>query len=178
MTRQQLLEAIQAKRSTAVWALHALRQMEQPTTFSGENPRDELVAFLEAARGIFLTIQTFATPLLPNRGFMAWAETWENNLETIDRALWDLITDQRDAQTHGPGPDLIGIDIPLNTPAIQEFSNIALLGIPPEDRPRSSKSGIRFAAHPTRLASDVCEGYLKLTERFEADFRQAHAAIL
>jgi hypothetical protein len=181
VTAAQLPEAISAKIAAATLALHELLESEKPMWTDIQDPRRRLNSCVGAARGVFLSIQTFAYESLPGKKqeFWAWVNPWEGSLSGDQRQLWDLMTDHRDAQEHGAGPDLIAVEIPLDhDPNVTVFTGGPLF---PTMRPHggsASKGGWRFAAYPDRPASKVCEDYIALMRRFEADFRRDHAALL
>lgn len=177
---QQLPGAVGAKIGLAGVAVNELRQMERPVFTGGFlGQHEKLTAFLEAARGVFLTIETFAKSRLQGDGFMTWVHTWEDCLLPGQLELWNLMTDQRDAHTHGAGPDLVDISIPLEGDYGQQHQSSAiLLGLRGSLSSKASKSGVRFAAHADRPASDVCADYLLLVQQFHDDFKRDHAWLL
>ena len=84
--------------------------------------------------------------------------------------------DQRDADEHGHGADLVSVAIPI---ALEWMpTNTVLLGLGIGDQPTASKGGVRFSAYPDKPASEVCAAYLQLCRRFVDDFLRDHAALI
>src|ERR1700722_8573989 len=159
VSAQQLPGAVQGKIADANMALIELRRLDSPWTQDvSKDYRAALQACMEPARGVVLTIQTFGEEALGRRAFWDWVEQWERSLSPAELAIWELITEARDWQTHGAGPELIEVPIRLD--------------------PSTSRSVARFKAQANRPASDACNEYVELVRRFAADFQRNHAALL
>jgi hypothetical protein len=165
-------QAIHAKVDDATWRLLEIRESERPILTPNIVPAHMIGHFLAAARGVYQTAQTFAEGQgLP---FDAWYRRWLQALSNAERGLWRSLTEERDAQIHGEGPALVMVEIDV-TDQLSHYNYTA----PPHgplQRPRMTKPGQRFAAYPGRLASEVCDDFLKLARRFVDDFSHDHAA--
>lgn len=177
MTAEQLPGAVSAKLSRAGQALYELVEMEKPVMSRGQVPRDQVNEFLDPARGVFLTVQTHALERLGKAAFWKWLESWEGALSPSDLDLWHRLTDERDAEQHGAGADLIDVAIELARDYGMATANVVIFGTgnalpvrPP------SKGGVRFAAYPDRPLSEICREYLALVQRFYQDFQQLKPA--
>lgn len=85
--------------------------------------------------------------------------------------------DERVAEEHGEGAGLEAILIAVTRGHMpQDFTNYALFRIPRP--PGRSKGGVRFRAYPGRPASEVCQQYLELCQRFWQDFQAEHPHLL
>ena len=58
----------------------------------------------------------------------------------------------------------------------EDLTHYAELGIP--RAPGPTKSAVRFRAYPDKPASEVCAEYLKLLQKFVADFLRQHAHLV
>jgi hypothetical protein len=173
---EKLREALNAKLGTAGISVHELQQAEAPELNRHWDPRAIVITFLHAARGVYPTAETFGKSQ-PGVSFEAWYQGWLSGLGTAEQALWRLLRDERVAQEHGDGAGLTSVFIPImrGVGMLEIRNNSSPLGIPPA---QGSKGGVRFAAHPSRPASEVCEEILQLCKRFVADFTRDHAHLI
>jgi hypothetical protein len=175
---QKLKEALQAKLGTARFAIHDLRESERPETNRHWRAHQYVVDFLHAARGVYPIVETFSKNRLP-QGFKAWVNDWElRKLCQSEQILWQQMRDERVSQEHGEGAGLIPVLIPIKSrDQSQNYRNAVLLGADITQN-RQSKGSVRFVAYPNQLASEVCEEYLSLAQRFVNDFLSEHPHLL
>ena len=176
VSAQELPGAVQAKFGAAVSALRDMRDAESPRMLGGRNPGDSVTAFLESARGVYYTVETFGQAALTEAGFAEWFGDWTSDLRRVEHKLWDFMARQRSNQIHGAGLDVVAVEIPLDSMDQWSGNSSALFGH--STRGTASKGGIRFRAYRDRPVSDVCAEYLPLMQRFYDDFRTDHTALL
>jgi hypothetical protein len=170
---ERFVEAVRAKLNDARLRLHDLRESERPT-LTNLNPAEIIGHFLTAARGVYQTAKTFAEGATGKLAFDTWYQGWLERLPRAESDLWRSLTDNRDAHIHGEGASLIDTEVDVTErldPMI--FQGPLALGV---QRPRMTKVGKRFEAYAGRPASDVCNDFLELAERFVADFSRDHAS--
>jgi len=172
---EKLREAFGAKLSTAVFALHKLREADQQRLKQYPEPHSIVVEFLHASRGVFPIAETFDPP-----GFLAWVAQWKRKRlpKSEQLALWDEMHTARRFQEHGEGAGLIPFQIEVTQgDQIQRFHNATLLGTRLSEN-RSWKGGVRFEAYEDRPVSEVCAEYFGMCQQFVDDFLHDHAHLL
>jgi hypothetical protein len=171
----ELRPALQAKLSAAVWPLFYMREQEKAQLTSNLDPRALVAQFVTPARGVYATGETFAKG--QGADFEGWYRGWLGSLMPEQRELWKQLRQCRVDQEHGAGPDLTTYEIDI-TDYIWMHSEGMHQGVPGVERPRSLKQCVRFTAYPTRLASEVMELWLALSQRFVDDFMRDHTRLL
>jgi hypothetical protein len=168
-----LRAALDAKLAAAMSQLVELREAEQPRVTLHLNPREIVDAFLLYASRVQPIADSFGREQAGDLQFDAWYGQWMESLGDADRALWKQLRDERVRQDLGLGTELIEVEVPVPS-GPSSTSHQSAPGAPAEIRKRL----IRFAASPTRAASDVCADYLRLARRFVHDFLRDYARFL
>jgi hypothetical protein len=168
-----LRAALDAKVAAALSQLAELREAEQPRVTPHLNPREIVGMFLLYARGVFPIAHTFGDAQVGELQFNAWYQQWRRKLNDADRALWEQLRNERVRQEHGPGADLIDVEI-----SVASDPSVTVQQASPGPRADVRKRLVRFASQPNRAASAVCDDYLRLSKRFAADFVQEHSRFL
>ena len=150
-----LRAALDAKLAAAMSQLLDLREAEQPRV-TPLNPREIVDTFLLYACRVHPIAENFGRAQAGDLQFDAWYGQWLGKLSDGDRALWQQLRDVRTRQEHGQAAALIEVEIVPQSAT----------GAQPDIRKRT----MRFAASPTRPASDVCDDYLRLAKRFVGEF--------
>jgi hypothetical protein len=159
-----LRAALDAKLAAALSQLVELREAEQPRATLHLSPREIVAAFVLYAGGVYPIADNFGRAQAGELQFNAWYEQWVKTLSAVDGVLWRQLRDARVRQERGQGVELIEVEI-----SIQPLRGASAA---------AHKQLVRFAAHPDRPASDVCNGYLQVTRRFVHDFLREHARFL
>jgi hypothetical protein len=154
-----LRAALDAKLAAALSQLVELREAEQPRVTLHLSQREIIAAFVLYAGSVYPIADAFGKAQAGELQFNAWFEQWVKGLSGVDGVLWRQLRDARVRQERGQGLELIEIEIPIAPAA-------------------AHKQLVRFAAHPERPASDVCNGCLQVTRRFVHDFILEHARFL
>jgi hypothetical protein len=175
--RANLLAALNAHLNRAFDSLAELIKAERPEFNRYWNPKQSVVDFLYAARGVVSVAETIANKYLQPGEFKTWREAWEARLTAVKRDLWMNLMHEREAQQHSDGGTLEAILIPVtdrHTADAFERPGVISLKLY-ECVIRREKEGVRFKAYPSRKASEVCSDYLALCTRFVSDFVRQHA---
>jgi hypothetical protein len=173
---EKLKDVVSVKLDAAMLSLHELQQAEQPECNRYTEPQKYVDDFLYAARGVFSVIETFGEEKLQAAPFRRWVEAWEHTLKPEQLELWKAIGTEPAPQGYGDEERLVSTWLPITRGQVPEdFTNYAELGIP--RAPGPTKSAVRFRAYPDKPASEVCAEYLKLVQRFVADFLRQHVRL-
>jgi hypothetical protein len=165
-----LRAALDAKLAAALSQLVDLREAEQPRVTLHLSPREIVGAFLLYTLGVYPIADNFGRAHAGELQFNAWYEQWMKGLNAADGGLWRQLRDQRARQERGQGAEFVEVEISIPPDPSRPSSR----GAPADLRKRL----VRFAAHPNRPASDVCDDYLRLAKRFVHDFIRDHARFL
>jgi len=168
-----LRAALAAKLAAAMSQSVDLREAEQPRVTPHLNPREIVGSFLQYASSVYPVADTFGRAQAGDLQFDAWYRQWMETLGDVDRALWKQLRDERARQEHGQGAALMDREISVSAdPSITAHEPA------PGARADVRKKLVRFAAHPDRAASDLCDDYLRLARRFADDFVRDYARFL
>jgi hypothetical protein len=167
-----LKAALDAKLAAAMSQVVDLREAEQARV-TPLNPREIVDTFLLHACRVHPIVCTFGKAQAGDLQFDAWYGQWLGKLAHADRALWQQLLDERARQEHGHGAALIEVEISV-PPDPSITARQSLPGAATDVRKRI----LRFAAAPTRAASDVCGDYLRLAKRFVGEFVRDYARFL
>jgi hypothetical protein len=174
---EELKDALNAKLDAAMLSLRELQQAEQPEYNRYTEPQKYVVDFLYAARGAFWIVKTFGDDKLQPAPCGRWLEAWEHTLRPEQLDLWRAIGTEPVSPEHGEVERLISTWIPITQGQVPEdFTHYAELGIPRPPGP--TKRAVRFRLYPDKPASEVCAEYLKLVQKFVADFLRQHAQLV
>lgn len=165
--------ALDAKLAAALSQLVELREAEQPRVTLHLSPREIVGAFLLYACGVYPIADKFGRAQAGELQFNAWYEQWMKRLNAVDGVLWRQLRDARVRQERGQVVELIEVEISIASDP-SAGTRQSLRGAPAA----AHKQLVRFAAHPDRPASDVCNGYLQVARRFVHDFIREHARLL
>ena len=168
-----LRAALDAKLAAALSQLVELREAEQPRVTVHLSPREIVGAFLLYAGGVYPIADKFGRAQAGELQFNAWYEAWIKGLNAVDGVFWTQLRDARVRQERGQVVELIEVEISV-APDPSAGARQSSRGAPAA----AHKQLVRFAAHPDRPASDVCNGYLQVARRFVHDFLREYARFL
>jgi hypothetical protein len=166
--REKFREVALAKISDAKFLVHDLRESERPVFNPQLHSAQIIGRLLPAARGVF---QAAEARMDTKGAFSGWYnDVWLKSLSAQETDLWKTLTHNRDGQIHGEGPELTSTNLEV-TEGMDPMSQSHVMQR--VERPRAWKPVARFAAYPDRAASDVCNDWLALAQRFVDDFVRA-----
>jgi hypothetical protein len=168
-----LKAALDAKLAAAMSQLAELREAEQPRVTLHLNPREIIEMFLLYLCRIQPIADAFGRTQAGDLQFDAWYGQWLEKLGDADRALWKQLREERARQERGKEAALVEVEISVpSDPSISVQQSMPFVGA------AVPKRLFRFAASPSRPASDVCEDYLRLAKSFAHDFVRDYARFL
>ena len=165
--------ALDAKLAAAMSQLVELREADQPRATLHLNPREIVDTFLQYACRVYPIIDTFGREQAGDLQFGAWYAQWVGKLAETDRPLWKELRDEHVRRGHGQAAVLVEVEIDVSSdPQVTVRQQV------PVPQAQLRKKLVRFAASPSRPASDVCDDYLRLARLFVHDFVRDHARFL
>ena len=168
-----LRAALDAKLAAAMSQLVELREAEELRVTLHLDPREIAATFLHYASGIYPIVDSFGRVQAGDLQFDAWYRLWLEKLSDADRALWKQLRDERAREDRGQGVALVEVEI-----SVPSDPSITVHQLVPGAEADVRKRLIRFAASPNRVASDVCDDYLRLAKRFVGEFVRDYARFL
>jgi hypothetical protein len=168
-----LRAALDARLAAAMSQAIELREAELPRVTPHLNLREIVVTFLQYARGVHGIVEAFGKAQVGDLQLAAWSAQWTQALSNEDRILWRQLSDEPGMPAPPPGAALVDLEISV-APDPSITGEHPALGTRGDVR----KKLVRFAAYPSRSASDVCGDYLRLAKRLAHDFVRDHARFL
>jgi hypothetical protein len=168
-----LRAALDARLAAAMSQAVELREAELPRVTPHLNAREIVGAFLQYARGVHAIVDAFGKAQVGDLQLASWHAQWTQALSHDDRALWRQLSDEPGMPAPPPGAALVDLEISV-APDPSITGEHPALGTRADVR----KKLVRFAAYPSKAASDVCGEYLRLAKRLAADFVRDHARFL
>jgi hypothetical protein len=164
-------ELVNGKLADAHQHRYELLQSERPELNRFQDPDVYAKGLVGSGRGVFQVTHT----LVGNPRTWPWYEGWLAQLSQEQRDLWRSMSEARQAEEHGEGPDLIQweVKLPREVNSQHVFMNYAAVGVNPGDY-GSSKFTVRFSGYSDRPASEIATKYIDLCAQFADDFERDH----